>query len=259
MSGLKRAASADRPLVGTWLSVGHPAVGEMVGHLDYDFAALDLEHAPSSLETAENVLRGIDAAPGATETLVRVAGGGGDPDELKRVLDLAPDGVMVPMVDTPEEAEAVVEATRYPPEGVRGLGLSRATGYGLHTEEYVDTVDDELARIVQLESERAVENAADIAAVEGVDGIFLGPIDFSMALGAYGEWDDERFTDAVDRVRDAAAEAGVGFGTLAVDAESRESRLAWGVDFLVAGVDAIHLLDGAGEALDHCERLIDDE
>lgn len=259
MSGLKRAATAADPLLGSWLSVGHPAVGEMVGRLGYDFAAVDLEHAPTSFETAENVLRAVDAAPGGTETLVRAAGGGGDPDELKRVLDLAPDGVMVPMVDAPAEAEAVVEATRYPPEGVRGLGLSRATGYGSETEAYVDRVDDDLARIVQLESERAVANAADIAAVEGIDGVFLGPVDLSMALGTYGEWDDDRFTDAVERVRAAADEAGVAFGTLAVDADSREARLGWGVDFLVAGVDTLHLLDGAGEALDHCRRLLDGE
>lgn len=258
MPGLNDAATADRPLVGTWVTIGHPGVAEMVAQAGYDFVFVDIEHSATSLETVENMLRAIDSAPGDAETAVRVSGGGGDPDELKRVLDLGPSAVMVPMVDTPAEAEAVVEATRYPPEGIRGLGLHRATGYGRNTEEYVASADEEITRLVQLESREAVENAPDIAAVDGVDGVFLGPVDLSMSLDAFGEWDDDRFTDAVDRIAAAAREADVAFGTLAVDAESRESRLGWGVDFLVAGVDSVHLVGAVDETHDQVHRLIDE-
>jgi 2-dehydro-3-deoxyglucarate aldolase/4-hydroxy-2-oxoheptanedioate aldolase len=248
-SGLKRAADAPNPLLGTWLSIPAPAVGELLGGFGYDFVALDAEHSPMSYETMENLLRAVDAAPGGTETFVRVSDD--DPTTLKRTLDLGPDGILVPMVETPEQAAAIVEASRYPPDGRRGLGLARASGYGTSIGEHVATAEDTLVRHVQLESERAVENAADIAAVDGVDGVFVGPVDLSMSMDRFGEWEDEEFLAAVDGVVAAAREAGVAVGTLATSAEERAARVEWGVDYVVAGVDAIHLAEGAAAALDH--------
>lgn len=250
--GLKRAADATDPSLGTWLTIPAPAVGELLGGMGYDFVALDAEHSPVSYETMENVLRAVDAAPGETETLVRVSDD--DPTTLKRTLDLDPDGILVPMVETPEQAAAIVEASRYPPEGRRGLGLTRATGYGRSLGEHVETVERSLVRHVQLESERAVENAAEIAAVDGIDGVFVGPVDLSMSMGRFGEWDDDDFLAAVDRAVDAAHDAGVAIGTLATDAEERTTRLGWGVDYVVAGVDMIHLAEGAAAALDHASE-----
>ncbi|EMA54313.1 aldolase/citrate lyase family protein [Halococcus salifodinae] len=125
---LRRAAAADEPLLGGWLSVPHPMVAELLAGSGFDFLCVDAEHAPVSFETMASLLRAVDAAPGEMETLVRV--GGHDPVELKRTLDLDPDALLVPMVDTAAEAEAVVDATRYPPAGSRGVGLGRATDYG---------------------------------------------------------------------------------------------------------------------------------
>lgn len=247
---LKRAAGADDLLVGSWAALPHPSVAELLGSVGYDFVALDGEHSSMSYETMEDMLRAVDAAPGETETMVRTDGD--DPATLKHVVDLGPTCILVPSVETAAQAESIVDATRYPPEGSRGLGLGRATGYGLRLDEYVDSVEHRLVRFVQLESERAVENAAEIVAVEGIDGVFVGPIDLTLSMGRLGEWDDAAFLEAVERVVESARDAGIAVGTLATDADQRATRLEWGVDFLVAGVDAVHLADGAREALEHC-------
>lgn len=254
---LKYANEETDPLIGTWAAIPHPSTVELIASVGYDFVALDAEHSPMSYETVENMLRAADAAPGEVETLVRVPDD--DPTKLKRTLDLDPTGILVPMVETPQQAKAIVEATHYPPEGKRGLGLGRAAGYGLSLSDHVETIEDSLVRHVQLESERAVENAAAIAEVDGIDGIFVGPVDLSMSMDRFGEWEDETFLNAVDRAVEAAHDAGVGIGTLATNADQREARLDWNVDYLVAGVDAIHLAEGATEALDHCAAVLDRE
>jgi 2-dehydro-3-deoxyglucarate aldolase/4-hydroxy-2-oxoheptanedioate aldolase len=256
-SRLLGAAAADEPLLGGWLSVPHPMVAELLAGSGFEFLCVDAEHAPVSVETTANLLRAVDAALGGTETMVRV--GGHDPVELKRTLDLDPDALLVPMVDTAEEAEAVVDATRYPPAGSRGVGLGRATDYGRDLDGYVASAADRFARFVQIESEEAVGNAADIAAVDGIDGVFVGPVDLSTSMGLLGAWDDDRFRDAVDRVLSVADDEGVAVGTLATDPESRRTRLAeWGVDYLAAGVDAIYLEEGAQRTLTECADALEE-
>jgi 2-keto-3-deoxy-L-rhamnonate aldolase RhmA len=247
---------SDTTLVGNWSFVPHPMPAELVASLDYDFVAFDLEHSPASFETLGNLLRAVDAVEGNTETLVRVSDD--DPTTLKRALDLGPDAVLVPMVHTPEQAERIVDATRYPPDGSRGLGPGRATTYGQTLTEHIETGDDGFARHVQLESAEAIENAAEIAAVDGIDGVFVGPIDLSMALDCFGEWDTERFTEAVDRALSAAEETDVAVGTIATGPDEREQRLDWGVDYLVAGMDIGHLTDGASDALEHSRGYLEE-
>lgn len=255
--GLKRARESTDPLIGTWAAIPHPSTTELIASVGYDFVVLDAEHTPMSYETMENMLRAADAAPGDTEALVRVSDD--DPTTLKRTLDLNPTGILVPMVETAEQAEAIVEASRYPPDGKRGLGLSRAAKYGLSLNEHVETVEESLVRHVQLESERAIENVESIASVEGIDGVFVGPVDLSMSMGRFGEWDDETFLDAVNHAVEAAHDADVAIGTLATNADQRVTRLGWGVDYIIAGVDAVHLADGVTEALDHAAAVLDRE
>ncbi|WP_042662161.1 HpcH/HpaI aldolase/citrate lyase family protein [Haloferax sp. ATB1] len=253
--GLKRAGRSSDQLIGTWAVIPHPSTAELLAGVGYDFVVLDAEHTPMSYETIADMIRAVDAAPGETETLVRVPDDA--PATLKRTLDLDPTGVLVPMVETPEQAAAVVDASRYPPAGTRGLGLGRATGYGRTLGEHVEAAEETVVRYVQLESELAVGNADAIAAVDGIDGVFIGPVDLSMSMGCFGEWDDDDFLEAVDRTVAAAADAGVAVGTLATDAAQRATRIDWGVDYLVAGVDALHLSDGAVDALDHSTTLGD--
>jgi len=254
---LHHATAADRPLLGSWGLIPHPLVPELVAGLEYDFVSIDAEHAPVTDETAADMLRAVDAAAGSTESLVRVPDD--DPTTLGRILDLGPDAVLVPMVHTARQAERIVEAVRYPPAGSRGVGPGRAAGYGRSLGEHVAAGDDAFATHVQLESERGIENAGEIAAVDGIDGVFVGPMDLSLALGAFGDTETERFGRAAATAIEAARDAGVAVGTFAASRADREQRLAWDIDYLVAGVDLTHLTDGAREALEHSHEVLDDE
>ncbi|SDJ58891.1 2-dehydro-3-deoxyglucarate aldolase/4-hydroxy-2-oxoheptanedioate aldolase [Halovenus aranensis] len=243
----------DQTLLGSWQAVGHPAVAELVAGLGYDFIGIDMEHSPATTETLANLLRAVEAAAGETKTLVRVAND--DPTMLQQTLDLAPDAVLVPMVHTADQAEAIVDAVRHPPAGCRGVGTGRASTYGRSLGAQVEADDTAFGTHVQLESERAVENAADIAAVDGIDGVFVGPIDLSAALDCFGEFESERFTEAVERAVSAAREEGVAVGTFAASENDRERRLGWDIDYIVAGMDLAHIGDGAVAALEHAEQL----
>jgi 2-keto-3-deoxy-L-rhamnonate aldolase RhmA len=256
-TSLRTATEQDDPLLGSWGLIPHPLVAELVAGLGYDFVSVDVEHSSVSYETLANMLRGADAAAGETETLVRVPDD--DPTTLQRTLDLGPDAILVPMVHTAEQAERIVDAVRYPPGGSRGIGPGRATTYGRSLAEYVEADDEGFATHVQLESERAIENASEIAAVDGIDGVFVGPMDLSLALGSYGDWENDRFQAAVETALRAAREANVAAGTFAASAADRERRLAWDIDYLVAGVDLTHLTEGANAALEHSRDVLDGE
>ncbi|WP_336338787.1 HpcH/HpaI aldolase family protein [Haloarcula brevis] len=240
------------PLIGSWASVPHPLTVEMAATAGYDFVVIDAEHTPMSFETMGNMLRGSD---GETETLVRVPDD--DPTTLKRTLDLGPDGVLVPMVETPAQAEQIVECSRYPPGGTRGIGPGRSTEFTMSLDEHLEAGDDSFVRHVQLESQRAVENAAEIAAIDGIDGVFIGPLDLSLSMGCFGQWENDEFLGAVESVFSAARAAGVTTGTLATNDAEREQRLDWDVDYVATGMDLIHLANGMTEALEHSRDLVE--
>lgn len=237
--------------VGTWLSIPHPTVAEISAGVGYDFAVIDTEHAPTTTETVENVVRAIEAA-GDTVPLARVARN--DPVRIKRLLDTGVAGLMIPMVETAEEAREAVDAMTYPPEGNRGIAAARASGYEL-TVEHVERVSDDLATIVQIETEDGVGNAAEIGAVEGIDALFVGPADLSGSLGAFGEFDDERVTSAIERVIDAGRETDTPVGTLATSGDEIERFHAAGFDFLIVGTDMDHLRSGGRSAIETYDAL----
>lgn len=245
---LKDALASQGYPLGTWISIGHPTVAEATANLPIDFVLIDTEHTTTSLETVENMQRGVEAASGSTETVVRVPWN--DPVRLKRVLDIGVAGVMVPMIGSGDEAETLVESLRYPPGGHRGIASGRASGYGLEFEEYVANANGNVLTIAQIETEAGVENVDEIAAVEGIDALFVGPADLSGALGKFGEWDSATFTETVDRIVEAARDADTPVGTLAFDFDDIEPRLDQGFDFLIAGKDTTLLMDGVQEALD---------
>ena len=247
MTRLRDALRAREPLVGSWLTIPHPTAVEAIARRDFDFVVVDREHAETTIRDAGDCVRAAEAADGDTAPIVRVPDA--QPAEFKRALDLGPAGVIAPMVDDVAEARMVVESCRYPTVGVRGVAGSRASGFG-------DDLDDQIqngtgvAVIAQIESERAVENAGEIAGVDGIDALFVGPADLSASLGCFGEWESERFRSAIDRVVTAAHAADVPVGTLAIGVDDVPEKLDWGIDFLAAGTDASYL---ATEADRHIE------
>jgi 2-keto-3-deoxy-L-rhamnonate aldolase RhmA len=233
---------AGEPVIGTWVSLSDPAVAELLAP-DFDFVVLDTEHTPNSLETVTDCARGVDAAAGDALPLARVAWN--DPVRIKRTLDTGVAGVIVPMVEDREQAQAAVAACRYPPEGVRGMAAARASEYGRSFESYVERANEDVLTILQVETGSAVENAGEIAAVDGVDALLVGPSDLSANLGVLGDWGSDAFVDAVTGVVEAADDAGTPVGTLGIDSDQVRTFADLGIDFLVAGVDASMLLPGA--------------
>jgi 2-keto-3-deoxy-L-rhamnonate aldolase RhmA len=243
---MRDALEAGEPVVGTWASLADPAVPELLAP-DADFVVLDTEHTPNSLETVSDCARAVDAADGDALPIARVAWN--DPVRIKRLLDTGVAGVMVPMVESADEAEEAVAACRYPPGGVRGIATARASDYGRNFEGYVESANDDLLTILQIETEAGVENAADIAAVDGVDALFVGPADLSANLGVFGEWTSAELTGAISTVLDAGAAADTPVGTLGARPAEVRALGALGFGFLIAGVDTAMLLDGVSEAV----------
>jgi len=253
---LKEKLDAREPAVGSWLSLRDPAVAEMTAELEFDFVMLDIEHTPNSLETVIDMARAVDAAGTRTEPLVRMPWN--DPVRIKRVLDTGVSGVMAPMVGSAEEARELIEATRYPPDGIRGVAGGRAARYGLDMPEYFEWANDEIVTIAQIETSEGFENVEEIAAVEGLDGLFVGPADLSANLGLYGEWDSQEFLDAVQRILEAGRAADTAVSTLAGSPDAIESRTKQGFDFMMAGTDTAHVMAGSREAKSTFEDAIEE-
>ncbi|ELZ27970.1 4-hydroxy-2-oxovalerate aldolase [Halogeometricum pallidum JCM 14848] len=246
MTTLKQRFASESDVVGAWLSIGHPTVAEVTASQGFDFVLVDTEHTPLGLETVENMSRGVDAVEGETETVVRVPSA--DPVRIKRVLDIGVAGIMVPMVETASDARQVVEATRYPPNGIRGVASGRAAEYGDEFKQYVESADDSITVVVQIETQTGLDNAADIAAVDGVDAVFVGPADLSANLGVFAEWENDRLNEAIDRVVAAGERTDVPVGTFVVDPDDIEMRVDQGFDYLIVGKDTSHL-SSANEAV----------
>jgi len=241
---LRASLRAGEPLVGGWVSIGHPAVAEITADAGPDFVVVDAEHGELGIGDVADAIRGIEAA-GEAVPFARVPAA--DPVPIKRVLDAGAAGVMVPRVDTAADAELVVDATTYPPAGVRGTAGARTSRYGPDLAAHLDGADDALSRIVQIETERGVDNAAEIAAVEGIDALFVGPADLSAGLDVPLSYDAEPFRAAVERVVVAAESAGVPTGIFVTDPDRVAEWLDLGFDFAIVGYDAAFLRSGTEE------------
>lgn len=191
-------ANKGELLLGSWLSWSYGQVTEMVAKSGLDFVVVDMEHTSTGTAGMAEQLQLIDLC--GVAPLVRV--GANDPLLIKRALDAGAHGVIVPMVCSAEEAKAAVSAVHYPPVGTRGVGLSRAQGFGMSFDAYRESAADTLVTIVQIEHHEAVARLDEILAVDGVDGWIVGPYDLSGSLGKPGQFDDPEVASAMTRVED---------------------------------------------------------
>jgi 4-hydroxy-2-oxoheptanedioate aldolase len=238
-------ADADRPLVGMWVCSGSPLVAEICAGSGLDWLLIDMEHAPNGLESVLAQLQAVaayDVAP-----LVRLPGY--LPVMIKQVLDLGAQNILMPMIDTVEQAEAAVRAVRYPPRGMRGVGsaLARSARWN-RVDDYLTEADRHVSLFVQIESAAGVANAAGIAAVDGVDGVFVGPSDLAASMGLIGQQTHPDVTAAVRRTFAEVIGAGKPVGVNAFDPEVARAYLAAGASFILVGADVAMLARGS-EAL----------
>jgi 2-keto-3-deoxy-L-rhamnonate aldolase RhmA len=249
---LRRASLLERPAFGGWLQIGHPASAEIHARAGFDWVCVDLEHGIVGLETMAGIFRalsGFDCLP-----VARVPAN--DPVWIRRSLDAGARAVVVPMVNSAEEAERAVRAAKYPPRGVRGFGYCRANAYGTDFAAYARTANDETAVILQVEHIKAIENLEGIAAVEGVDALFVGPYDLSGSLGAPGELEHPKVLAALERFRTICRERGMAMGLHLVrpSEESVRRSLAEGYTLLALGLDTVFMEIGASRALEWARR-----
>jgi 4-hydroxy-2-oxoheptanedioate aldolase len=207
---------------------------EMIGAAGFDWTWIDCEHGAQ--DYSELILQmqanSIHNAP----AVVRIAWN--EAPRFKRVLDLGAAGIMVPYVTTAEEARRAAEAMRYPPDGIRGVAkFNRACGFGQNFSEYFSKANDNLLTVVQLETMKSVENAAEIAAIDGVDVLFIGPLDLSVSLGIPDNYEHQDFIEAMDRVADACKQHEKTAGILVPNLDYLENWISRGFTFLVVGSD----------------------
>ncbi len=199
--------------VGSWISLGHPAIAEIMARAGFDWLVIDLEHSTIDLEVAGNLIRVIDLC--GVSPLVRLTSN--NPDQIKRVMDAGAHGIVVPMVNSVDEAERAVAATRYAPGGFRGVGLARAQGYGVDFKPYLEWQADGPIVLIQIEHKDAIPHLDAILTVPGVDGFIIGPYDLSCSLGFPGQFDRPEFIDAMRKIREAAERVGCAAGLHVVE------------------------------------------
>lgn len=236
VSGFRLRLRRGEPLFGALLSLPDPSVARILGRSGFDFVVADAEHGAFTLASLSACVDALEASPAAA--IVRVAAN--EPVLIKQALDLGIDAVQVPNVSTAADAAAAVSAGRLPPEGTRGVGLGRASGYGVDMAEFLREANSRTAVLVMIEETVGVANAAEIAAVPGLDGIVIGKFDLSASLGVAGELAHPSVADAVSRIVAAARDADIPVGT-ACDAAEAPALVADGFRILTTFIDGVAL------------------
>lgn len=226
--------------LGVWNTIGGNSVPELLGGAGFDWVLVDCEHAAIEAVDALPALQAIGQAP-EVSALVRPAAN--DPVLFKRLLDMGAQTLLVPYIETPEAAEAAVAAMRYGPRGIRGMaGMTRATRYG-RVENYFTTAEEQLCLVLQIETVRGMDNLEAIAAVDGVDALFIGPADLSASMGLPGQMSHPDVTAAIRSILARSMAAGIPCGILSLDPDEAKSFMEAGSSFTAVGVDLVLLAD----------------
>ena len=240
----KRALAAGETVIGLWTSLVGAYPAEVVAGAGFDWLMLDTEHSPGDLASVLGQLQAVAAYP--VHPVVRVPWN--DMVDIKRFLDIGVQTLLIPQVSNADEARAAVAATRYPPEGVRGVGgVTRATRFG-RVPNYATTAKDDLCVLVQVESREALDRIEEIAAVDGVDGVFIGPADLHASFGFAGEFTNPAVVPLIDKAIARIAATGKAAGILTGNEADAKRWITLGARFVAVGND-VNLLARAADAL----------
>ncbi len=237
---LKSKLARNALTIGSWVTLGHPAIAEIMAAAGFDWLVLDMEHSVLELSEVQMLIQVLDGQQ--CPAIVRLTSN--HPDQIKRVMDAGAAGVMVPMVKTAADAEAAVQAVYYPPRGRRGVGLARAQGYGARFQEYRHWLEDNAIIVAMIEHIDAVNAIDSILAVPGIDAYIIGPYDLSGSMGRPGELDYPDVESAIEKVREAGRRLGKpgGIHVVEPDPEALRRNIDAGFNFLGYGLD-IRILD----------------
>lgn len=250
---LKGDLKRKRLTVGSWITLAHTSIAEIMAKAGFDWLTVDMEHSAITLDQAQLLMQVIELA--SCVPLVRV--GENNPNLIKRVMDAGAHGVIVPMVNSKEDALRAVSAVKYPPLGERGVGLARAQGYGLEFEKYRDWVNKESIVIVQIEHIKAVKNLEEILKVEGVDGFIIGPYDLSGSIGRPGEFEHPEVKAALKKVIEVSKKLNkpAGFHVIPPDVNALKQKIEEGYKFLAFSLDTLFLGQTCRKAMEEVKKL----
>ena len=230
-------------LIGTLVSLPSPEVCELLANVGYDWLFIDAEHGAFNPQQAQTMLQ----AAGTVPCLIRV------PDDetiwIKKALDIGAAGVIVPQVHNANQAKKIIDDCKYAPDGNRGIGIGRAHKYGIDFERYLKNANRETVVVLQAESSEAVDNIADIVALDGVDAILVGPYDLSASLGRPGEIEHPIVQSAIEKIIGACKNANITMGIFGVSADAVMPYKEKGFNLLTVGTDTAFLINAASETL----------
>ncbi len=238
---LKQKLKNSEITIGSWIMMSDPMSVEVMALAGFEWLAIDMEHTSIDLKSAQILINTIQAQN--IKALVRVSKN--EEIIIKKVLDMGADGIIVPMVNSKEDAIKAIEFAKYPPTGKRGVGLYRATGYGTRFEEYKKWVESELVIVVQIEHIKAVENIDEILEVNGIDATIIGPYDLSGSMGHPGKFERDDIKEAVQKVLEACKKKNIpsGFHVVDTNPEKLKEKIKEGCTFLAYGIDYFFMRD----------------
>ncbi|MEM7506312.1 MAG: aldolase/citrate lyase family protein [Pseudomonadota bacterium] len=233
----KAGLAEGRRMIGMWASLASPTAAEIHANSGFDWVLVDMEHAPNDLPQVLAQAQALAAGP--APALCRPAWN--DIVLIKRILDIGIQTLIVPYVQNAEEARAAVAATRYPPEGVRGVaGAGRAAGYG-RVRDYAKNAASQIAVVVQVETAEAVEHIEEIAAVDGIDALFVGPADLAASMGHLGDMNHPDVQAKIEEAARRSLAAGKPIGSLALDPPVAKKYFDYGYSFIAVALDSVIL------------------
>jgi 2-dehydro-3-deoxyglucarate aldolase len=247
---LKEKLKKGEAVIGTFVLIGHPDVAEWLSRVGYDWLLLDTEHSPTGYETLQRMMQAMNGS----NCVPIVRPQWNDPVTIKRVLDIGAYGVLIPWVNSKEDAENAVRYCKYPPEGIRGYGPRRA---GMFDPDYYKTANDELLISIQIETQEALDNLDEILSVDGIDACYIGPWDLSVSLGlgVPPTWDEPKYAAAFDRVLEVSAKHNKPAGLFAISSNI-EWALQKGFKFNTVDMDDAFLMSAARNALEKARKAM---
>jgi 2-keto-3-deoxy-L-rhamnonate aldolase RhmA len=243
---VKSLLEQGKPTAGAWLQLTSPFSAEIMARAGFDWLIVDMEHAPGDFLNLASQLQ----AMGGTDCVPFVRAPWNDPVAIKRILDTGVMGVLIPYVNSAEEARNAVAACKYPPEGIRGVaGSPRAAYFGQNSMDYLKDANDEILVIVAIETGEAVNNIGEILAVDGLDGIFVGPMDLATSMGHFGDPSQPEVQEAIATVAEKTLGADKFLGTIGGSWEQAKEKYKEGYQLLMLMSDSVDLGKLAGQTV----------
>lgn len=244
----KQKLAQKQPLIGTLQEIHAAEVTEILASAGFDWLFVDMEHSAIDVPCMQHILQA-----GQKQCPCIVRSPSHDEVWLKKILDAGADGIIIPLVNSAEKAKEIIRLCKYPPEGSRSIGITRAQGYGMNFQQYVKEANEKIAIILQMEHIDAVRNIESIVKVPGIDAIFIGPYDLSGSMGMTGQVNSPEVQQQIEILRNACINAGLPMGIFTADPTEVKSLLEKGYSLIAVGIDAMILGKVMKETLKICK------